>query len=83
MPWRDPCTPYFEGRVVGNSPLGGCRGGTGKCKVRDGHPSGGRRAPCIPLSSYVICKDTIRIIGNQHSQGIRPLRICHRHGKML
>jgi hypothetical protein len=26
MPWRDACTPYFEGWVVGNSPLGGCRG---------------------------------------------------------
>ena len=26
MPWRGPCTPYFEGRAVGNSPLGGCRG---------------------------------------------------------
>jgi len=26
MPWRDACTHYFEGRVVGNSPLGGCRG---------------------------------------------------------
>ena len=26
MPWRDACTPYFEGRAAGNSPLGGCRG---------------------------------------------------------
>jgi len=26
MPWRDPCTPHFEGRAVGNSPFGGCRG---------------------------------------------------------
>jgi len=26
MPWRGPCTPYFEGRVVGNSPLGECKG---------------------------------------------------------
>jgi len=26
MLWCDACTPYFEGRVVGNSPLGGCRG---------------------------------------------------------
>jgi hypothetical protein len=30
MPWRDACTPYFEGRVVGNSPFEGCKGERGK-----------------------------------------------------
>jgi len=40
----------LEGRVVGNSPSGGCRGDREKCKGRDGHTPGGRRVPLLAAS---------------------------------
>jgi len=39
-------TLALEGRAVGNSPSGGCRGDREKCKGRDGH----HRWPARPLA---------------------------------
>jgi len=50
MPWRGPCVPYFEGWVVGNSPLGGMQGEIkSTSKGRDRQPPLAGTSPCIPL----------------------------------